>query len=210
MHFADPQIPLWIRKTAAMEADGSIPVALVLLAQWLALRVRSAAPLAILGVLAAGTCVALFPDARRRWTQLQFRPALIQQFTAWRTLIPVGSDVFWSEAPLATWVLLDRPSYISLAQTSGMLFSRASAMELRRRAEAFARVVPPQAYISFTGNGAGIGPSPLQLNRACATGEFEFLVTGARLPWRPVAQVSREAWQSSGGLGLYRCSDRTE
>jgi len=191
-------------------ADGSIPVALVLLATWLAHRVRPVAPLAVLGALAAGTCVALFPDAWRRWTQQQFPATLSRQFAPWRALIPAGADVFWSEAPLDTWVLLDRPSYISLAQTSGMLFSRTSAMELRRRAEAFAGVVPPQAYISFMGDGAGIGPSPLQLNRACATGEFEFLVTGARLPWAPLAQLSRQVWHSSGGLRLYRCSDRTE
>lgn len=210
LHFSDPQIPLWIRQAATLAGDGSIPVALVLLATWLAHRVRPAAPLAILGMLAASTCVALSPDAWRRWTQQQFPLALSQQLAPWKALIPAGSDVFWSEAPLDSWVLLNRPSYISLAQTTGMLFSRASAMELRRRAEAFSGVVPPQAYISFSGDGAGIGPSPLQLNRACATGEFEFLVTGAPLPWRPIAQLSREVWHSSGGLRLYRCTDRTE
>ena len=209
VHFADPQIPQWIRESAALAGDGTIPVALVWLVTWLTNQARGRAPLVILGVLAAGTCVALFPDARRRWTQQRFPPALSAEFTSWRALIPAGSNVFWSESPLNSWVLLDRPSYISVTQTSGMLFSRASAMELRRRAEALSAVVPPQAYLSFTGDGAGIGPSPLQLDRACETGEFEFLVTGARLPWRPVAQLPREVWHSSGGLRLYRCSDRT-
>jgi len=209
VHFADPQIPQWIRESAALAGDGSIPVALVWLAGWLTNQARGRAPLAIFGVLAVGTCIALFPDARRRWTQTRFPPTLSAEFASWRALIPAGSNVFWSEAPLNSWVLLDRPSYISVTQTSGVLLSRASAMELRRRAEALSAVVPPQAYLSFTGDGAGIGPSLLQLNRACETGEFEFLVTGARLPWRPVAQLPREVWHSSGGLRLYRCSDRT-
>lgn len=210
VHFADSRIPLWIRELTALAGDGTIPVALVWLATWLTHQARGRAPLVILGVLAAGICVALFPDARRRWTRQQFPPGLSAGFASWRALIPAGSNVFWSEAPLNSWVLLDRPSYISVAQTSGMLLSRASAMELRRRAEALSAVVPPQAYLSFTGDGAGIGPSPVQLNRACETGEFEFLITGARLPWRPVAQLPREIWHSAGGLRLYRCSDRTE
>jgi hypothetical protein len=205
VHFADPQIPLWIRQTAVVVGDGSIPVALALLVTWLAQRVRPAAPLTILGVLAAGVCVALVPDAWRRWTQQQFPAPMTQQLATWKALIPPGSEVFWSEAPLNTWVLLDRPSYISVAQTTGILFSRASAMELRRRAEAFAQVAPPEAYFSFSGDGASIGPSLLQLNRACVTGEFEFLVTGARLPWPAVAQLSREAAHSAGELRLYRC-----
>jgi hypothetical protein len=208
VHFADPQIPLWIRQTAVVVGDGSIPVALALLVVWVAHRVRPAAPLAILGVLAAGICVALLPDAWRRWTQQQFPAPLAQQLAPWRALIPPDANVFWSETPLSTWVLLDRPSYISVAQTTGILFSRASALELRRRAAAFAGVTPPQTYFSFSGDGASIGPSLLQLKRACATSEFEFLVTGARLPWPPVAELSREVSHSAGGLRLYRCSDR--
>lgn len=210
VHFADPQIPPWIRKMAAVAGDGSVPIALVLLATWLAHPIRIRAPLAILALLVAGLCIGLFPDSWRRWTHQQFPPALTRQFAPWRALIPAGSNVFWSEVPLGTWELLDRPSYISVAQTSGMLFSRTAAMELVRRSEALSQVVPPQAYLSFSGDGAGIGPSLLQLSRACATGEFEFLVTGARLPWRPVAQLPREVWHSSRGLGLYRCSDRAE
>jgi hypothetical protein len=79
---------------------------------------------------------------------------------------------------------------------------------LKRRATALAPVVPPEAYLGFTGAGAGIGPAPEQLERACGTGEFEFLVTGARLSWRPVAELPATLWHTSGGLKLYRCSER--
>jgi hypothetical protein len=208
VHFTDPQIPLWIRELAAAMTDCSNPVALVLLATWLTQHRRGGAPLAILGVLAAGTCVALAPDTWRRWTQQQFPPTLAAQFAPWRALIPAGSNVFWSEAPLSIWVLLDRPSYISVAQTAGILFSRGSSLELRRRAAALSAVTPPQTYFSFSGDGASIGPSVLQLNRACTTGEFEFLVTGARLSWKAIAQLPPTAWPAPSGLRLYRCSDQ--
>src|SRR5581483_6256777 len=50
VHYSDPQIPLWIRKMASLCGDGSLPVAVIVLAIWLAGRQRRAAGLAILGV----------------------------------------------------------------------------------------------------------------------------------------------------------------
>jgi hypothetical protein len=210
VHYADPQIPLWIREMSNLTSDGSLPVVLGLLATWLIGRRRGTAALAFLGVLAAATCVALFPDVWRRWTQQRFPTPLVAQFAPWRALIPGGAAVFWSEAPLETWVLLQRPSYISVAQASGVLFSRASALEIQQRAQTLSSVVPTSAYLDFSGNGAGTGPSAEQLERACATSAFEFLVTGARLSWQPVAQLPAAVWHSSGGLRLYRCAGRTD
>jgi len=209
VHYSDPQIPLWIREMAGLCLDGSVPLAMIVLATWLTGRQRSATGLAILGMMAAATCVALCPDAWRRWTQQRFPPALVAQFAPWRALIPANAAVFWPESPMETWVLLQRPSYISVTQASGVLFSRAFATELARRARALSAVVPVQAYLDFSGDGAGIGPSAEKLERACGTAEFGFLVTGAQLSWQPLAQLPRAVWHSSGGLRLYRCADRT-
>jgi hypothetical protein len=151
----------------------------------------------------------LFPDAWRRWSQQKFPAELVAQFAPWRALIPPGADVFWSESALESWVLLERPSYLTVVQTSGMMFSRASALELQRRSEALAAVVPAEAYLRLGGGGAGIGPSAQQLEQACATSEFQFLVSPVRLSWKPAAEVPAYVWHSSGGLRLYRCSDRT-
>jgi hypothetical protein len=46
----------------------------------------------------------------------------------------VAADVFWPESPVAAWLLLDRPNCLSVLQTSGMVFSRDTAMEVQRRA----------------------------------------------------------------------------
>lgn len=208
VHFADPKTPLWIRELGTVAADGALPVALVLLTLWLAEQKRSLPAVMLVGASALVLTVVLFPDTWRRWSQQRFSPSLVARFAPWRALIPAGSDVFWSESPLDTWVLLERPSYLSVAQTSGMLFSRASALELQRRAQALSAVVPPAAYLDFSGNGAGLGPSPSQLQSACASREFKFLVTGAKLSWPPLAQLPAATWHSSGGLSLYRCSDR--
>jgi hypothetical protein len=43
------------------------------------------------------------------------------------TLIPPGAEVYWHEDVLATWLLLQRPQFISLNQVSGLLFNRDTA-----------------------------------------------------------------------------------
>lgn len=206
--YADPQIPLWIRQVASATADGTLPVLLILLASWLSANGRGTAALVLLAALAGTSCIALSPDAWRRWSQQQFPATLVARFAPWRALLPPATEVFWPESPLESWVLLERPSYLSVTQTSGVMFSRAAALELQRRANALSAIAPASAWLRLLGGGAGIGPSARQLEEACATSEFQFLVTPARLSWRPVAEVPATVWHSSGGLRLYRCADR--
>ena len=44
-----------------------------------------------------------------------------------------GSSVFWEDHPLQTWLLIHRPSYFSINQASGLLFSRGASLEFARR-----------------------------------------------------------------------------
>jgi hypothetical protein len=206
--YYDSHIPLWLRKTMSFAHDGCGPFAVMALAVFLTSRPRGTSALLLMGVAALAACVALTPMTWESWSHAQFPPSLTVQFRPWRALIPPGTDVFWSEFPTATWVLLERPSYLSVAQTSGLVFSRPSAMEMQRRARALSALASPQAFLDFSGTGAGIGPPKERLEQACASGELPFLVTGARLSWTPVAEVSAITWHSSGGLRLYRCADR--
>ena len=207
-YYYDPEWPPWLRQAASFTHDGTVPVATALLALWLSSRRWLAPGLIALAVLTTAAGIALFPDTWSRWTNHRFPPSLVAQFRPWQALIPPGDAVFWPEAPLEASLLLDRPDYLSTAQTTGLVFSRPAAMEMRRRAFALVTVTNPAAFLQFSGAGIGIGPSPDQLQRACRTGEFSFLVTGAHLGWRPAAEVPASAWHSSGGLRLYRCSDR--
>jgi hypothetical protein len=206
--YFDPAIPAWIRKAASFAQDGMVPVAMVLLTVWLTSRRRGMPGLVVLVVLATAACVSLFPETWSRWTNRQFPPALVARFTSWRALIPAGSQVLWPESPVEASLLLERPNYLSIAQTSGLVFSRTAAMEMRRRALALSAVVSPAAFFQSSGPGMSLGPSPEQLERACRTAEFPFLVTGARLNWPAVAEVSRDVWHTSKGLRLYRCADQ--
>jgi hypothetical protein len=207
-HYQDPAIPAWIRDAASFIQDGLGPVAIALLVMWLASRSRGVPPLALLALLGVMTCICLTPDTWRRWTHRQFPPTLVAEFAPWRALIPPNAAVLWPESALQACSLLERPDYLSLDQTTGVVFSRRAAMEMQRRAVALSSIVPSDSFFWFSGTGMGLAPSPDQLERACHTGALDFLVTGAHLSWPALAAIPDTVWHSSGGLRLYRCSDR--
>jgi hypothetical protein len=210
-HYLDPNIPLWIRRAMSFSRDGTAPVAVITLAWWLARSRRGHPASIVLGVLAAVGCTALFSQTWHSWTAREFPSKQVAQFAAFRERIPPGSEVFWPESPLAVWMLLDRASYLSVLQTSGMVFSRQSALELSRRAHALRFALPPSSFMNWNTGGTGLNLSRQQLKQACDTSEFEFLVTAADLGVEPVAVVPTLSGPSSKKIRLYRCQpDRTD
>jgi hypothetical protein len=151
----------------------------------------------------------LLPQTWRSWRAREYPPTQIAQFAAMREHIPPGSNVFWPDSPVGIWMLLDRPSYLSVIQTSGMVFSRPSAQELDRRANALRSAVSPSLFMNWNTGGTGMNLSRQQLRQACATGEFEFLVTGADLGEEPVAAVPSATGSASKKIRLYRCKTRS-
>ena len=204
-HYFDADIPLWLRRAMSVAHDGSAPIAAVALVWWLTNSMHRRAGLKLLAVLAAAGCIALAPQTWARWTARQFPPQRVAQFAPLRERIPAGADVFWPESPVAAWLLLDRPNYLSVLQTSGMVFSRDTAMEVQRRALALAAIVPPATFLDWSGGGSNLELSLLQLQGACRLGAFDFLVTSADLGAAPVGIVPQK---SSRGLRLYRCPIR--
>jgi hypothetical protein len=161
----------------------------------------------LLVVLATTGCVVLLPQTWTQWTIREYPPQRVAQFAAWRALIPAGTDVFWPQSPVATWLLLDRPSYLSVLQTSGMVFSRDTAMELHRRAITLAAIVPPPSFLSWDSAGSNLELSVQQLKVACQLAAFEYMVTRADLGVAPVGMIPQGS-PGSRGLRLYRCPIR--
>ena len=209
LKFMDWRIPLWIRELTCVAAGGVLPMAVILLATWLAERRYGAPALAALAAVMLTVCIGESPDAWRRWSSQRFPPALVAQFAPWKALLPANAEILWSEEPLSTWVFLDRPSYISVSQSAGVMFSRPSAMDLLHRAQVLDHVAPVTSYLDFdSALGAGVGPSPEKLDKVCAALPSGFVVAYAPLSWQPVAQLPKAAWHSLGALRLYRCADR--
>jgi hypothetical protein len=203
-HYLDANIPLWIRRASSFMHDGTVPIAAVSLAFWLGRMRRGRTALILLGGLAVAGCVASFPQTWKSWTTREYPPQQLVRFSGFRERIPPGADVFWPESPLAVWVLLQRPSYLSVIQTSGMVFSRRSALELERRAGALGGAINPGSFMGWNA-GTAMTLSQQQLKQTCATGEFQFLVTNADLGVDSVAEVPAASGPPSKKIRLYRC-----
>jgi len=148
--------------------------------------------------------VGSFPQTWKSWTTREFPPQQLAGLSGFRERIPPGADVFWPESPVAVWVLLQRPSYLSVIQTSGMVFSRRSALELERRADALGGAIDSRSFMSWNA-GTAMMLSPQQLKQTCDIGAFEYLVTPADLGVEPVAEVPAAGGAVTKKIRLYRC-----
>jgi hypothetical protein len=205
-HYIDLHIPLWQRRVMSFVHDGSAPLAVIALTWWLMRSARGWVALLAMALFAAAACAALLPQTWAQWTQREFPAARVADFAPWRAQIPPGTDVFWPDSPLAAWLLLDRPNYLSSVQTSGMVFSRRSALELERRALVLQSVVPPAAFLGWAEAAPGIGLSVQQLQGVCRLAVVEYLVTGADLGLTPLAIMPGPPGKASNQLRLYRCA----
>jgi hypothetical protein len=205
-HYLEPTIPLWIRRAMSFAHDGTAPVALMALAWGLALSRRGRPGLIVLAVLAGAGWAALIPQTLHSWTAREFTSQDVAQFADLRGHIPQRSEVFWPESPVAVWMLLDRPSYLSVIQTSGIVFSRGSALELKRRADALKFAVDPSSFMNWSSARTGMTLSQQQLKNACGTGAFDYLMSNADLGADPVATVPAASGAASRKLRLYRCA----
>lgn len=73
-------------------------------------------------------------------------PAEIAEFADWRSAIPPMSNVLivpTRKSASFAWFTLGRASYLSVDQSSGVVFSRATALEIRRRSEVLRPMADP-------------------------------------------------------------------
>jgi hypothetical protein len=202
--YLDPGIPRWLRRSMSFVHDGTLPMACIALVGWLTHRQRARAVTILAAALAAAAIAILIPQTWSRWSVREFPPQKIGQFSSFRDAIPPEANVFWPNSPVAVWLLLQRPSYLSAIQASGLVFSRDAAMEMRRRALALAAVIPPESFMSWS---AGVGQELTlqQQQQVCRLGAFEFLVTSADLGVAPVASIAGKSFPAPRDLRLYRC-----
>jgi hypothetical protein len=198
LHYMDAALPLWLRRTMSFAHDGFAPAAVIGIAAWILTKPRVAIGSWAFTVLAIAGIGVLLPSAWKAWSREEFPQPQIERFAAWRQLIAPGDEVFWAESPLSSWVLLNRPNYISGLQTSGIIFSRAAALELQRRAMALSGAIGPTSFMSWAYAGAHLSLSPDELKGICPLAAFNYLVTNADLGMAPVAVLDE--------LKLYRCA----
>lgn len=207
-HFLDVHSEGWLTQTISFCRDGLAPMAVIAGAWW---WLRSKGQSAAFVILCIGltSAAAVLPTILKQWTRREFSDASIAEYSSWRQLIPPNAEVLWPQSPLYTWILLGRPNYISSAQTSGMVFSRETALELERRAEELSPFVPPASVMNWESPTSLPMRSLEQIEKICDSGAFDFLVSSAILNRQPVSMQAGKSKDDLRALRLYRCSPQT-
>lgn len=171
-------------------------------------------------VLLTGTSIALLlisclvlPGAYKEAGRLS--PAIgTDEFADWQRAIPESANVFIAPSPISAafaWFILGRPSYLSLDQSSGVIFSRKTEVEIRRRAEVALPLWDTNWNVRLVltpKNGTNkLAPSvrPLTkqtLLRLCHDPQLNFVVAKENVGFNPVAHTHPGTWKD---WYLYDC-----
>jgi hypothetical protein len=191
------------------------PVVLCVLIEW---RVRIArtpwVPLLLCAIL-AGLSVLVFPEAFKQ-PRLLANSTDIEKFADWSKQIPPTSTVLVTPPPdvgAFVWFTLDRPNYLSLDQSAGVVFSRATALEVERRSEVLRPLMEPdwriwtRLHSGSMGNGdkkrASHALTAEILMQVCADRSLGFVVSPEKLGLGAVPHVSAG---TAKDWNLYDCS----
>jgi len=141
-------------------------------------------------------------------------PAEIEEFFDWRRVIPPDSNVFVVPAHNSAafaWFTLERPSYLTVDQSSGVVFSRATALEVRRRSQVLLPLMDPDwTLLSNMQKSHGDGaarPSSRTLTRQiliklCGDPELNFVVAKENIGLKAVRHARPGDWHN---WNLYDC-----
>jgi hypothetical protein len=141
---------------------------------WYGIRSRPGAllPGAIFVVLGASAVFLLFQSSAH------LRPygsaSDIREFTEWRDRIPPESTVFVTngyDSGSFVWFTLQRNNYLSPGQSAGVVFSRATALESRRRSEVLLPLADPNwKMLTLLRNRMSVAPRSAASGALGATG----------------------------------------
>jgi len=163
-------------------------------------------------LLTVSACIApgTFADRSR-----DGNPAEIKEFSDWRLAIPPDANVFVVPAHNSAafaWFTLQRPSYLTVDQSSGVVFSRATALEVRRRSQVLLPLMDPDWRLLSSMQRARSGKStpsssyrPLTrrlLIRLCSDPLLNFVVAREDIDLDPIRHTNSGNWKD---WNLYDC-----
>lgn len=163
-------------------------------------------------VAVAGFMVATLWDQRPAWTRV------MEQYAAgdhpFARHIDPQEEVYWSDQPLAPWLMLHRRTYVSSLSTSSMPFNRESAQRIMQRSKVLA-LFEFQGEVCDLFNSMKGGhqdtcePDLVTIRTACeADDKLSWIITA-----HPLESAWRDAWRPGPQVGtdptyyLYGCRD---
>jgi hypothetical protein len=165
------------------------------------------------GLLALSIFV--LPAAFRQYRSLA-SAADIREFSDWASVIPPTSTVLVAPARdvgTFVWFTLQRPNYLAVDQSAGVVFSRPTALEVQRRSEVLLPVMDPNWNIQSELRAAAASgkhqieaPSrPLtaaNLSQICADTLLGFVISSQHIGFDALTHQNTGSWM---GWNLYDC-----
>ncbi len=194
---------LRIGQGQALFLNGVLPALILILAAWMVDRKfrHTSLPIAALGIAA---CLFVLPYGIKTWTQIHYPQERYAMFEPWRQAMAPATEVLWPDPPPDDWFLLGRPSYWSLYQMAGMVFSREVTMITTRRESALEPLLPliKADQVETAGATTRAGHSPADV---CKLPDLKFFASWNDLGPTPYAPLAPDARRPGRLLRLYRC-----
>jgi hypothetical protein len=148
-------------------------------------------------------------------------PLDIEEFSDWRDAIPATSTVFVAPARDVgsfVWFTLGRPNYLALDQSAGVVFSRQTALEVRRRSEVLLpltdatwKILSDIRSASDRKPKAPTRPLSAQaLLQVCGDPQLGFVVSPQNVGFDPIRHQHSGAWQDWYIYDCIRIRSRAE
>jgi hypothetical protein len=165
------------------------------------------------GLLAVS--ILILPASFKQYRSLASE-ADISEFSDWASVIPPASTVLVAPARdvgTFVWFTLQRPNYLAVDQSAGIVFSRATALEVRRRSQVLLPVMDPNWMIrSELRAAAASGKHQLDapkrpltaanLGRICGDPLLGFVISSQHIGFDALAHKSPGTWMD---WDLYDC-----
>jgi hypothetical protein len=167
-------------------------------------------------LLCLGICIAFVIPQTIKDPRQNGSPTAVIEFDDWRTSIPPAANVYvapaYNSAAFA-WFTLQRPSYMSVGQSAGVVFSRATAMEVKRRSNVLLPVLDPDWRLLTGGNTASDSDSRVKhrptrpltkesLASVCLDARLDFVVAKEYVGFDPIQHKHVGGWKDTY---LYNC-----
>ena len=157
----------------------------------------------------------LYPGAFRIHTQ-EGNAEQITEFADWRQAIAPDDTVFVVPAHNSAafaWFTLERPSYLTVGQSAGVVFSQATALEVRRRSDVLSPLMDPgwkllSEKASSRPDGGTSGKNGARvfsrnnLITICSDAKLRFVVAREYLGFDPITHTHIGNWKD---WNLYDC-----
>jgi hypothetical protein len=169
---------------------------------------------AALAAVLVALSIFVFPAAFKQSRTLA-NAADIDEFADWTKVIPPASTVLIApphDAGAFVWFTLNRPNYLASDQSAGVVFSRETALEVRRRSEILLPLMEPdwKVLTSLRARSAGRlnDAAPVRpltagnLPQICADPKLGFVISPANIGFGALRHEHPGAWKD---WNLYDC-----